>query len=66
MENYKLETKEVKYLSKDYGIKMMSLGYNLNNYREKYNHISTAESMYNNLMKFIPRGSHLGNYKPLK
>jgi hypothetical protein len=66
MENYKIETNEIKYLSKDYGIGMRTLGYNLNNYREKYNHTSTAESRYNNFIKYLPRGSHIGKYGPLK
>lgn len=66
MENYKLVTNEIKYLPKYSLAGMRSSGYDLNNYRAKYNHISRAESMYNNFIKFIPRGSHLGKYRPLK
>jgi hypothetical protein len=66
MENYRLEINNVKYLSKDSGIGMRNSGYNLNNYRQEYTHISTAESIYNNFMKFMPRGSHIGKYAPLK
>ena len=57
MANYKIETYEIKSLSKDYI---------LGNYRQKYDHISTAESIYNNFIKFIPRGNHIGRYEPLK
>jgi hypothetical protein len=45
------------------GINTHGLGYNLGEYREKYNHISTAQNMYNNFVKYLPRGSHIGKYE---
>jgi len=63
MENYKSGIDLSKYTSKE---NLMSASYNLGEYRQKYSHTSTAESRYNNFMRLIPTGSHIGKYEPLK
>jgi hypothetical protein len=68
MENYQtgINFKETKCIPRNYMKGMMNSNYNLGEYRQKYLHTSTAESMYNNFVKYLQRGSHIGKYEPPK
>jgi hypothetical protein len=65
MENYQSGIDMRKYISKG-NLNGSGSNYNLGEYRQKYIGNSSAENMYNNLMKFLPRGGHIGKYEALK
>ena len=56
MENYKSGMSDINYLSKNYVNSMSNMG-SVN---------ASAENVYNNLIKYLPRGSHIGNYNNSK
>ncbi|MEK6833836.1 MAG: hypothetical protein AABY32_07370 [Nanoarchaeota archaeon] len=56
MENYKSGTSDINYLSKNYVNSMSNMG-SVN---------TSAENAYNNLIKYLPKGNHIGNYGPSK
>ena len=62
MENYKSGIDNMNYLPKSCGRGMVSIDYNFGEYRQKYIGNTSAESLYNSLINFLPKGNHIGNY----
>jgi len=63
MENYKSGINDMNYLPKSCGASIMSVDYNLGGYRQKYIGNTSAENLYNNIVKSASRGNHIGDYK---
>ena len=63
MENYKSRINDMNYLPKSCGMDITSADYNFGEYRQKYIGNTSAESLYNSLINFFPKGNHIGNYK---
>jgi hypothetical protein len=68
MENYQpgIKLKDMNYIPRNYGKESFNSNYSLGEYRQKYLNISTAQGSYNDFMRNLPRGSHIGKYQPLK
>ncbi|MGY4884522.1 MAG: hypothetical protein ACP5NZ_03000 [Nanobdellota archaeon] len=50
------------YKNSNYEVRKMSSEYNLSNYRNMYNHISSGEKSYMNCIKYVPNTTRTGNY----
>jgi hypothetical protein len=68
MENYKagIQLKDMNYISRNYGKGSFNSNYSLGEYRQKYLNTPASVNIYNDFMRNLPRGSHIGKYEPLK
>jgi hypothetical protein len=66
MENYTSEINCMNSLYKNSGGDVMSVNYGLGECSQKYTGNISSENLYNNLIKSVSRGNHMGNYGNLK